>query len=269
MLTRSLVISLTLISIVAATPIASLSQEAAGEAPKPTLKPADADGDGKITRVEWTTFVQSFRRLDTDNDNAVDLAELKAAIGDVAANSNSLTPIVLAPVDFNGDGRVVRTEWTSLAAAFKRIDTDKSGTLELAEFETVVAAKQAAAEEGKTLALRAGLWRGAIVEGRGQNPNSGRAIELLIAGNQIAGRDVGRKGDDPNLGTGTFAASGKASAGILDAQYADGRICRGIFEMRGDTLYWCVSNRGEQRPDEFITANGFWLMVLKRVPDSR
>lgn len=233
------------------------------EAPRPTLKPADTDGDGKITRAEWTKLVQSFRQLDSNQDNAVDAAELQAAVGDPQSES-----IVLAPVDFTGGGKVMRPAWLSLGGAFKRIDTDKSGTLELAEFEAVVAAKKAAAEESKTLALRAGLWRGAIVDGRGENPNSGRKIELMIADNRIAGRDVGRRGDDPNLGTGTFLASGGANAGILDAQYSDGRICRGIFEMRGDALYWCVSNRGEDRPDRFITANGFWLMVLKRVPDA-
>lgn len=232
------------------------------EAQRPTLKPADTDGDGRITRAEWTKFFQSFRQLDADGDNAVDTAELKASVGDPKLES-----IVLAPVDFDGGGKVLRPAWLSLGGAFKRIDADKSGTLELAEFEAIVAAKKAAIEESKTIALRAGLWRGAIVERSGENPNSGRAIELLVVGNRIAGRDVGRNGGDANLGTGTFVASGKPDAGILDAQYSDGRICRGIFEMRGDALYWCVSNRGEDRPDRFTTANGFWLMVLKRVPD--
>ena len=234
------------------------------EAPRATLRPADTDGDGKITRVEWTKFVQGFRNLDANKDNSVDIAELKSAAGDVKE-----APIVLAPVDFNDDGRATRAEWTSLAAAFNRVDVDGNGVLEPAEFEAVVAANKEAAEQTKSLALRAGLWRGTIVEGRGQNPNAGRRIELLIDGNRIAGRDIGRRGDDANLGTGTFLASGKPNAGFLDAQYADGRVCRGIFEMRGDTLYWCVSNRGEQRPDEFITANGYWLMVLKRVPDPK
>jgi Ca2+-binding EF-hand superfamily protein len=229
----------------------------------PTLKPADADGDGKITRVEWTKFVQSFRELDADQDNAVDTTELAAAVGEPKLES-----LVLAPIDLAG-GKVPRAAWLSLGGAFKRVDADRNGTLELAEFEAVVAAKKAAADQSKTFALRAGLWRGALVEGRGENPNAGRQIELLVVGNQIAGRDVGRKGDDANLGTGTFVASGKPDAGILDAQYSDGRICRGIFEMRGEALYWCVSNRGEDRPDRFITANGFWLMVLKRVPDAK
>lgn len=241
--------------------------------PRPTLRPADADGDGRITRLEWTKFVQGFRRFDADGDNAVAAAELTAAVradaGDDDDDVRKLSPIVLAPVDFDGDDRATRAEWTSLAAAFKRVDADGDGVLVLAEFETVVAAKKEANEQTKSLALRAGLWRGAIVEGRGQNPNAGRRIELLIDGNRIAGRDVGRRADDANLGTGTFLASGKPNAGFLDAQYADGRVCRGIFEMRGDTLYWCVSNRGEQRPDEFVTANGFWLMVLKRVPDNK
>jgi Ca2+-binding EF-hand superfamily protein len=230
----------------------------------PTLKPADADGDGKITRVEWTKFVQSFRQLDADGDNAVDAAELKAAVDDAKLES-----LVLAPIDLAGSGKVPRAAWLSLGGAFKKLDTDRSGTLELAEFKAVVAAKKAAAEESKTFALRAGLWRGAIVEGTGTSPTSGRQIELLVAGNQIAGRDLSRKGDDANLGTGTFVASGKPDAGILDAQYSDGRICRGIFEMRGDALFWCVCNRGEDRPDRFMTANGFWLMVLKRVPDAK
>lgn len=230
---------------------------------RPTLKPADTDGDGKICRLEWTKFVQSFRDLDADKDNAVDAAELKAAV-----NDPDLESIVLAPIDFGG-GKVMRPAWLSLGGAFKRLDADRNGMLELAEFEAVVATKKLAAEQSKTFALRAGLWRGNLVEGRGDNPNAGRQIELMVAGNKIAGRDVGRKGNDANLGTGTFVASGKPDSGILDAQYSDGRICRGIFEMRGDALYWCVSNRGEDRPDRFVTANGFWLLVLKRVPDGK
>lgn len=238
--------------------------EAAEVQRRPTLKPADADCDGKITRVEWTKFIQSFRELDIDKDNVVDAAELQAAVGDPKRES-----LVLAPIDLAGGGKATRAAWLSLGGAFKRLDADRSGTLELAEFEAVVAAKKTAADASKTFALRAGLWRGALVEGRGDNPNAGRQIELLVAGNQIAGRDAGRKGNDANLGAGTFVASGKPDAGILDAQYSDGRICRGIFEMRGDSLYWCVSNRGQDRPDRFITANGFWLLVLKHVPDEK
>lgn len=261
---RLVVFAVVACAVWAVWPKTTSAQATAVETRRQTLRPADADADGKITRVEWTKFVQGFRRFDADGDNAVSLEELRGAVGDVTDD-----PIALAPVDFNGDGRATRAEWSTLAAAFKRIDADSDGVLVLAEFEALVAANKEAAEQTKSLALRAGLWRGAIVEGRGQNPNAGRKIELLIAGNRIAGRDAGRNGTEPNLGTGTFVASGKPNAGFLDAQYADGRICRGIFEMRGDTLYWCVSNRGEQRPDEFITANGFWLMVLKRVPDAR
>ncbi|MCE9608119.1 MAG: EF-hand domain-containing protein [Planctomycetia bacterium] len=278
---RRLAVAFAGLGTVVAIPPALAAQVAVGQAtdgaaagepkPTPTLKPADADGDGKITRAEWTRFAQSFRRFDANKDNSVDLAELSA--DEAASNERSGESIVLVPVDTNGDGKLSRAEWTALAASFKRIDADGNGALDLAEFQTLVDAKNAASKPGDVAALRAGLWRGAIVEKRGENPNSGTPIELLIAGNRIAGRDLSKskKGDEPNLGVGTFVASGKADIGYLDAQYLDGtdRICLGIFRMQGDTLYWCVSNRTGQRPEDFVTANGFWLMILKRVPDEK
>jgi uncharacterized protein (TIGR03067 family) len=104
-------------------------------------------------------------------------------------------------------------------------------------------------------------WRGQI-QGRGQ-------IELVIAGNQIVGREMGPGGQVNDLGSGTYTMTGDGKIGNMDAVYTtgpqQGDVCLGIYQMNGDTLQWCVNNRG-QRPQGFSTGNGSWLMQLTRVP---
>jgi uncharacterized protein (TIGR03067 family) len=57
----------------------------------------------------------------------------------------------------------------------------------------------------------------------------------------------------------------------MDAVYTEGRnqgqVCLGIYQMEGDTLRWCVSNRNGQRPVDFATGQGNWLMVLQKIPN--
>src|SRR5689334_13458313 len=74
-----------------------------------TLKPIDDDGDGKVTRAEWSRFVQGFTRYDVDKDAAVSLAELQAA-----AETQDV-PLILQPADANRDGKLTRPEWSRMA----------------------------------------------------------------------------------------------------------------------------------------------------------
>jgi Ca2+-binding EF-hand superfamily protein len=237
-----------------------------------SLQPADADGDGKITRAEWGRLMQGFSKLDANEDGAIDLAEMQTAA------QTSDTPLLMTLADASGDGKVTRTEWTKLAQRFRRMDTNKDGALDLAEVQAVTNAIAEASKKAgpaKPIPVTPTLWRGWIVDGQGENPNGGMAqIELSFVGNRIAGRDVGPTGDSPpNLGIGAYTMTGNGRAGYMDALYIDGphagRLCLGMYRMEGDALHWCVSNRTDTRPESFATGNGFYLMIMHRLPAAK
>jgi hypothetical protein len=231
-----------------------------------TLKPIDEDGDGKVTRVEWSKFTQSFIRLDANKDAAVDLAELQAA------GQTTDTPLILAPADANRDGKLTRPEWSAMVKSFKQLDGNGDGSFDLAELQAAAKYVAEATKDGGRPPI-IGMWRGWIVDGRGENPNRGTMqIELSITPDRIAGREVGPRGDSPpDLGIGAYSLTGNAKQGFLDARYLTGpqtgQTCLGVFRFEDDVFYWCCSNRGN-RPNDFITSGGWWLMILRRVPQN-
>ena len=64
--------------------------------------------------------------------------------------------------------------------------------------------------------------------------------------------------------------AGDGKTGNMDAVYTSGpnagEVCLGIYQLEGETLQWCVSNRPGQRPSGMATGNGNWLLVLNKVP---
>lgn len=241
-----------------------------------TLKPADADGDGRVTRAEWGQLMQRFGKLDVNHDAAVSLAELQAAA------ESSDTPVVFSLADADGDGKLVRGEWKRMAQSFRRLDGDHNGTLELPELEAAAAQTAEVIRAVRAIPKLDGLWQGWIVDGRGEIPNAGiMQIELAISGSAIAGREIKplrpgaspMAGAVPDLGVGTLVMTGNGRIGMLDAMYTSGphsgQVCLGIFRREADVLYWCASNRSGYRPDVFATGSGCWLMILHRQPDAK
>jgi len=113
-----------------------------------------------------------------------------------------------------------------------------------------------------------GLWRGFVVNGRGENPNAGQThLELLIRGNQIMARRL--DGGGGPLGQGIYKMTpGKVIQ--MDAMGAVGGAGRpktylGICEVGNDTLKWCVSNPGGRRPAQYETKGQQFLLMLRRV----
>lgn len=115
----------------------------------------------------------------------------------------------------------------------------------------------------------AGTWRGWVVDGRGENPNAGHMeMELRIEGNRMVARELGANRPQDGMGEGTYVVTGSGNSGELDAtgttgQY-DGNEYLGIYEIDGDTLRWCVGNRGRPRPRDFETGRGNYLMILRK-----
>jgi uncharacterized protein (TIGR03067 family) len=202
------------------------------------LRLVDANSDQKLTRAEWNRIGQLFERLDANKDGSVDAAELRVAAEAAAGSANS-------------DPRPMPTPANRSRESSERSTGDAS-------------------QAGSRLA---GIWRGWVVDGRGENPNTGQMeIELTIEGNRITGREVGTRRAPEGIGGGTFVmtGTGNGASGNLDADGTsgpqDGRHFQGIYELQGDTLRWCVANRGRQRPQAMATDRGNYLMVLHRQP---
>lgn len=113
-----------------------------------------------------------------------------------------------------------------------------------------------------------GVWEGYAVEGKGEKPNQGPVhIRLTIKGDKMTAIDLGKNNAD--MGSGTFKldtseklkkmdATGVVLPGKKDRNY------KGIYELDGDTLKWCVDNRRGEHPTEFRSFNGAFLLILKR-----
>lgn len=113
-------------------------------------------------------------------------------------------------------------------------------------------------------------WEGYAVEGKGENPDRGPVhLRLIIKDDMITAIDLGSKEPNKEMGNGTYTldptkpfkeidATGIILPGKREKTYL------GIYEVDGDTLKWCVDNRGKERPDEFRTFAGKYLLVLKR-----
>jgi uncharacterized protein (TIGR03067 family) len=121
------------------------------------------------------------------------------------------------------------------------------------------------AEEFKKLQ---GDWEGYVVEGRGERPDRGPIhLRLTIKDSSISAIDLGEGNKD--MGSGTCTIDSGQGVKQLDATgiVLPGKRERtflGIYEVEGDTLRWCVDNRQKQRPSEFRTNSGNYLLVLKR-----
>jgi hypothetical protein len=113
-----------------------------------------------------------------------------------------------------------------------------------------------------------GLWRGFVVEGKGENPDRGQtALELTIKGNQIMARRLDGQGDA--LGGGYFKITPSAQVTAMDALEARNagrpKGYQGICDLsKPDTLKWCVATPGVRRPGNFETKGNQFLLILKR-----
>lgn len=116
-----------------------------------------------------------------------------------------------------------------------------------------------------------GTWRGWVVEGKGTRPDAGVInIEMVIKGDTIVARRLGGKavGDGDALGEGTFTLKVDGKLKTMDAVRTStpmkGAKYFGIYDVEGNTLKWCVRMRKEDRPTEFVTQKGQFLMILKK-----
>jgi hypothetical protein len=133
------------------------------------------------------------------------------------------------------------------------------------------AGSRGAAAKGKTPAAASdldlnGTWRGFVVAGKGENPNSGTVhLELTIQGNRIVAQRLdGQRGP---LGQGTYTIT-TARYYQLDAteSHVRGkpRVYLGICAFGPDLMRWCVATPGNGRPATFETKGQQFLLILRR-----
>jgi len=128
-------------------------------------------------------------------------------------------------------------------------------------------AKQQQASKAELKKLE-GAWEGYVVEGKGERPDQGPVhLRLIVVEAGISAVDLGHGNRD--MGSGTCTIDPTRPMKELDATgtLLPGKRVRtflGIYEVDGDTLRWCVDNRGRGRPTEFRSANGNYLLILKR-----
>jgi Ca2+-binding EF-hand superfamily protein len=94
------------------------------------LRAMDKDGDGKITREEFTGQPAVFERLDANKDGVLTRDEIPGgAAAGAAAPNRALMLQRLRAMDTNNDGTISRDEFTGPAAVFDRLDANKDGAL--------------------------------------------------------------------------------------------------------------------------------------------
>ena len=114
-----------------------------------------------------------------------------------------------------------------------------------------------------------GVWEGFVVEGKGEKADRGPfQLRITITGDKMSAVDL--KNNNKDMGSGTFKLDPSKALKTLDATGVvlpgkRDKIYRGIYELDGDTLKWCVDNKQrEEHPTEFRSNAGNFLMVLKR-----
>lgn len=270
--------------------------------PDALFRQLDANGDGRLTlddaREGNRQFLQRLlAEAEKPADGALDREEFRKVMArrrgaapppeeETASPDEAPKPPLsrlFRMLDTNHDGRLSRAEWSALARLFNRLDTDSDGLLSPEEWRAAMApagdgpppaeapppprARQRTTVHRPEAARLDGLWRGWLVNGRGENPNAGQMqMELRIEGNQIVGREVGTHRTSGPLGGGTFQITGPGQIDALGTSGPQaGKRFLGIFQVEGDTLRYCSANVNQPRPRDFATAGPNYLMILHRV----
>ncbi|NUQ62824.1 MAG: hypothetical protein HUU20_10065 [Pirellulales bacterium] len=128
------------------------------------------------------------------------------------------------------------------------------------------AADRSAGEKTSPSVNLDGVWRGFVVEGKGELADRGSVkLELTIKGNRISAERL--DGEQGFLGQGTYRIrTGKPMMmdGTETRNRGKGRSYLGICEIEADTIQWCVATPGNKRPKDFETKGQQFLLILKR-----
>jgi hypothetical protein len=112
-----------------------------------------------------------------------------------------------------------------------------------------------------------GVWRGFVVEGKGEQPDRGSVqLELTIKDKRITAQRL--DGEGGSLGEGSFRIKpGKVT--LMDAtelrKTGKRRTFLGILKTEPDLMQWCVAVPGNRRPTTYETIDQHqFFLILKR-----
>jgi uncharacterized protein (TIGR03067 family) len=257
------------------------------------LRLANKPNTGSVSRSEFQQVFETHRAGQRGSARPTESPRPAPRSDDTTQQALPVAEALLRLCDENSDGRLTRTEWNRLTQLWARLDANRDGVLDPAELATLSdtavperrppdapqtpstvapAGTPATASDRRETgeANLEGVWRGWVVRGRGEDPNSGEMeIELTIRGNRIDGRELGtNRAPAGGLGSGVFTLTGNGRSGTMDAEQTSGpetgRRYQGIYEIDGETLRWCVTARNRQRPSVMATERGNFLMILRR-----
>jgi Ca2+-binding EF-hand superfamily protein len=101
--------------------------------PMGRFKALDKNGDGKVSRDEFTGRPAMFDRVDANGDGYLEAAEIKALVASApkqaAAAVTGRPGSRIMAMDKDGDGRVSRGEYAGAPAVFDRLDSNGDGFL--------------------------------------------------------------------------------------------------------------------------------------------
>lgn len=210
------------------------TRTSAGGLAESLLQVLDTDRDGQVSRDEWTRFGRLWSQLDRNNDMHLSAEEL--------ASITTPTPA-------------------------SRTNRDRSEPSAAPESSTGANRGTTNASSNASSSIT-GTWRGWVVHGTGEVPNTGEMeVELVISADRIVARELNGNRARGGLGSGTYTLNADGP-GTLDADQTEGpetgRHFRGVYELNGHTLRWCVTGRNRQRPTTMATDRGNYLLVLQK-----
>ena len=89
----------------------------------------DLNGDGVISRSEWSTNTARFDRLDTNRDGVLSRTEIRAAREQQRDTNGRTAQMRHRGMDVNGDGVITRSEWRGNDRSFEQHDRNDDGVL--------------------------------------------------------------------------------------------------------------------------------------------
>jgi Ca2+-binding EF-hand superfamily protein len=140
---------------------------------KQEIQAMDRNGDGRVSRAEWTAPAGAFRLHDTNKDGVLSGTEVwspndprLSGHRDLAYGRND-DRVRFRQIDRNNDGFISRTEWPDSAATFRALDENRDGRIGRNEYRSAVVIDRDNRDNPVTRseAFRAGYERG-LTEGR-------------------------------------------------------------------------------------------------------
>lgn len=115
---------------------------ATGLRTKEMMHKMDTNGDGMVSKDEWTSFQEhTFNTLDKDKSGFIDQAELTAtsdasfAFATAAYARGLMTKEMFMKIDADGDGKISREEFLSYHhRIYDMLDKQKKGMIGLVDF---------------------------------------------------------------------------------------------------------------------------------------